>query len=112
MSEGLFPFAVGTSAKPGSWFNCCTDFLNTLIIVTSINVDRQVRREWIDGRMAVTAENMGVAYLMLVLPGLSALNHYPILKQHMSGSGGEYAEKALQKKKTAEYARSLPKVGE
>jgi hypothetical protein len=108
----LFVFAVGTSSKRGSWFNYYTEFLNTLIIVTAIKADRLVRLDWVDDGLAKALGALTGLYFVLILPGLLALNLKPKLEQHVYRTGGEYAQKVSQKRRTAEYARSLLKEGE
>jgi hypothetical protein len=92
--------------------NYYTEFLNTLIIVTAIKADRLVRLDWVDDGLAKALGALTGLYFVLILPGLLALNLKPKLEQHVYRTGGEYAQKVSQKRRTAEYARSLLKEGE
>lgn len=112
LSAWLFLFALGTSAKQGSWLNYYTEFLTMLIILTAVKADRFSRLGWVDDRMAMAAETLAGIYILFVLPASVALNIKPRLEQHLPRTRGEYADKVSRKRKTAEYARSLLKEGE
>ena len=102
----LFIFAAGTSLKRGSWLNYYTDFLNTLLILTAIRMDRLWKHAWWDEDFKRLLKALSTACLAICLPSLLVQTLGPKWRQHFPRAGKAYAQTVEMKRPAAEYLRA------